>query len=42
MSVYKDIKVMPMKYPGDPNGGAAQCCNCRCAIAYVPAREYLN
>lgn len=25
-----------MKYPGDPNGGAANCCNCRCAIFYAP------
>jgi hypothetical protein len=26
-----------MKYPGDPAGGAAQCCNCRCRVLYVPA-----
>lgn len=25
-----------MKYPGDPAGGAANCCNCRCAIFYSP------
>lgn len=25
-----------MKYPGDPAGGAANCCNCRCAIYYSP------
>lgn len=25
-----------MKYPGDPSGGAANCCNCRCAIFYSP------
>jgi hypothetical protein len=26
-----------MKYPGDWNGGPENCCNCRCAIAYIPA-----
>jgi len=26
-----------MKYPGDWAGGAENCCNCRCAIAYIPA-----
>ncbi len=25
-----------MKYPGDPAGGAANCCNCRCGIYYAP------
>lgn len=25
-----------MKYPGDPAGGAANVCNCRCAILYSP------
>ena len=25
-----------MKYPGDPAGGAANCCNCRCSILYSP------
>lgn len=25
-----------MKYPGDPAGGAVNCCNCRCAILYSP------
>ncbi len=25
-----------MKYPGDPSGGAANVCNCRCAIFYAP------
>lgn len=26
-----------MKYPGDPAGGAANCCHCRCRVLYVPA-----
>jgi len=25
-----------MKYPGDPAGGASNCCNCRCGILYAP------
>ena len=28
-----------MRYPGDPAGGAAQVCNCRCAILYAPIAE---
>lgn len=27
-----------MKYPGDYAGGAANCCNCRCAIVYTPVK----
>ena len=26
-----------MRYPGDPLGGPENCCNCRCAIVYIPA-----
>lgn len=26
-----------MKYPGDPSGGADQCCNCRCHLIYERA-----
>lgn len=26
----------PMKAPGDKRGGAAECCNCRCAVAFIP------
>ncbi len=25
-----------MDHPGDPEGGAENCCNCRCCAAYVP------
>ena len=25
-----------MAHPGDPKGGAANCCNCRCTIAFLP------
>lgn len=28
-----------MKYPGDPAGGAAQTCNCRCIVHYSPIDE---
>lgn len=28
-----------MMFPGDPRGGAANLCNCRCTVAFVPARE---
>lgn len=28
---------VPMKYPGDPAGGAKNVCNCRCATAYEMA-----
>lgn len=28
-----------MKYPGDYAGGAANCCNCRCAVVYTPIRN---
>ena len=27
---------MPMDKPGDPAGGAANCINCRCVVAYIP------
>ena len=27
---------MPMDYPGDKAGGAAECCNCRCTVAFIP------
>ena len=26
----------PMMFPGDPMGGAAECINCRCSVAYIP------
>ena len=26
----------PMMFPGDPAGGAAECINCRCSVAYFP------
>jgi len=26
----------PMMFPGDPMGGAAECVNCRCSVAYFP------
>ncbi|MVM34405.1 hypothetical protein GO755_30515 [Spirosoma sp. HMF4905] len=25
-----------MKFPGDPAGGAKECCNCRCCVTYIP------
>ena len=25
-----------MMFPGDPMGGAAECINCRCSVAYIP------
>lgn len=25
-----------MMFPGDPAGGAAECINCRCSVAYIP------
>lgn len=25
-----------MMHPGDKAGGAAECCNCRCAVAFIP------
>jgi hypothetical protein len=25
-----------MMFPGDPAGGAAECINCRCSVAYFP------
>ena len=31
-----------MKYPGDPAGGAANVCNCRCTVAYVPAMDRVD
>lgn len=31
-----------MLYPGDPAGGAAQCCRCRCAHANVPATNFFD
>jgi len=30
---------VPMKYPGDPAGGAANCCNCRCCIVFSPITQ---
>jgi len=30
---------MPMDFPGDKNGGAAQVCNCRCACGQIPKRD---
>jgi hypothetical protein len=33
---------LPMKYPGDPAGGAANCSNCRCTVSYLPAVDYFN
>lgn len=29
-----------MDHPGDPAGGAEECCNCRCTHAYLPADDY--
>lgn len=29
-----------MEYPGDPAGGAEECCNCRCCHAYIPADDH--
>ena len=26
-----------MRFPGDPAGGAAQICRCRCVVSYVPS-----
>jgi len=28
-----------MAYPGDKNGSAAEVCNCRCAIAFIPVED---
>lgn len=28
-----------MDFPGDPAGGAAECCNCRCTVAYLPSND---
>lgn len=28
-----------MLFPGDPAGGARNCCNCRCTVAFIPAEE---
>ncbi len=28
-----------MKYPGDPNGGAENVCNCRCTQIFRPAKR---
>lgn len=33
---------LPMAYPGDPAGGAENVCRCRCVVAYIPSRDYLN
>lgn len=33
---------IPMKYPGDPAGGAANVCNCRCVVSYVPANNVFD
>lgn len=29
-----------MAQPGDPKGGAENCCNCRCTVAFVPKRNF--
>ena len=29
-----------MKQPGDPRGGAKNCCNCRCTVAFVARKEF--
>lgn len=29
-----------MKFPGDPAGGLANVCNCRCVVSYLPADDY--
>ncbi|MCF0074038.1 phage head morphogenesis protein [Dyadobacter sp. CY261] len=29
-----------MDHPGDPAGGAKECCNCRCCVAYLPADDH--
>jgi uncharacterized protein with gpF-like domain len=31
-----------MEYPGDPNGGAKEVCNCRCTVAYVPSPRQIE
>lgn len=36
------VSGLPMKYPGDPAGGAAECANCRCVVSYVPTLNVLN
>lgn len=28
-----------MDFPGDPAGGAEECCNCRCTVAYLPRND---
>lgn len=37
----KDFVVggLPMSYPGDPKGGALNCCNCRCTLIYRVAKQ---
>jgi SPP1 gp7 family putative phage head morphogenesis protein len=35
-----DIGGVKMSHPGDPKGGAANCCNCRCTVAFVPQKEF--
>ncbi len=30
---------LPMAFPGDKAGGAAQTCNCRCTTAFIPRRD---
>lgn len=34
-----DIGGVKMSHPGDPKGGAANCCNCRCTVAFVPRKS---
>lgn len=34
------INGVKMRQPGDPKGGAANCCNCRCTVAFVPSQQY--
>lgn len=36
------VSGLPMKYPGDPAGGIAECARCRCTVSYIPSRDYLN
>ncbi|HEX8333856.1 MAG TPA: phage minor head protein [Segetibacter sp.] len=31
-----------MQYPGDPAGGAEECCNCKCTVTFKPVRDPLG
>lgn len=35
-----DIGGVKMSHPGDPRGGAANCCHCRCTVAFVPKKSF--